>query len=654
MQRFFAYLSVGTERACDERDAQRIKLTHGIYVTLGVITAPYAVLFGLLGVKSLALGVIPIAGIYLAAPLVTKHLGFAVTRFIQFTLFPFVVALYSSGLGEGTLIHLLYFPAVALPFLVTPVKERALLAYGVAAPMAMYAALTATDFTLLGTAALSVEVQRWVGLGLVPTTFAILLSAVAFFAVSTARAQARLDQRTAEMSLVLENVDQALVTIDREGRLSAERSRVFEAWFGPVRADDTLWTYFERVDGKQVVALKLGFEQLLEGFLPVEVALDQLPSRYVHQGRTYQLRLSPVGAEPWQRFLVVITDITAEVERKAVEADQADFSRAVQHLALRRRAFLDALVELGRLAEELHSASGEGLLRALHTIKGNAAVWGLEQLAKAAHVAEEQLLSGETEAEVAIRTVRDVWGRSMLPLEPLLGDASAIELPRAEVEKLVSLADANALSGVQRLARSWLSEPLAPRLEHLAEQARALGRRLGRGEVTVKVSAVDVRAEAGVAKTLPALLVHLVRNAIDHGLEAPFERDAIGKPPGGAVWLWASAKEEELVVVVRDDGRGVDWQAVASKAKAKGLPAETHGELVDALFSDGLSTREEATDVSGRGVGLSAVREGVTRLGGTIDVHSERGVGTTFTIRLPVRASMEPMAARTEGLRATA
>ncbi|MDX2013648.1 MAG: hypothetical protein SFW67_25870, partial [Myxococcaceae bacterium] len=125
MQRFFRYLNVGSERACDERDAQRVRLTHGIYVTLGVITAPYAALFALLGVKALAVGVVPIASIYLAAPLVTRRFGFTVTRLIQFTLFPFVVALYASGLGEGTLIHLLYFPAVALPFLVTPVKERA-------------------------------------------------------------------------------------------------------------------------------------------------------------------------------------------------------------------------------------------------------------------------------------------------------------------------------------------------------------------------------------------------------------------------------------------------------------------------------------------------------------------------------------------------
>jgi two-component system chemotaxis sensor kinase CheA len=635
MHRFFSYLVIGIEQACDEREAQRLRLTHGIYVTLGVITAPYAVLFGLLGVKALAVGVVPIASVYLAAPLVTRRFGFVVTRLIQFTLFPFVVALYSSGLGEGTLIHLLYFPAVALPFLVTSLKERALLAYGVAMPMVMYAALVATDFTLLGTAALAPEVQRWVGLGLVPTTFAILLSAVAFFAVSTAKAQARLDQRTAEMSLVLENVDQALVTIDREGRLSSERSKAFDAWFGAPRPDDSLWTFFERVDAKQASALKLGFEQLVDGFLPVEVALEQLPSRYLHGGRTFQLKLSPVGGEPWSRFLVVNTDVTDELARRAAEAEQADFSRAVQHLALRRRPFLDALVELGRLVDELGTASGEALLRVMHTVKGNAAVWGLEQLARAAHVAEEQLLTGETEGPLAAATVREAWGRSRGPLEPLLGDASALELPRAEVESLVSLAEANALPAVQQLARTWLSEPLAPRFEHLADQARALARRLGRGEVTVKVAAVDVRVEPKLARTLPGLLVHLVRNAIDHGHEAPFERDALLKPPHGSVWLWASAKEDALVVVVRDDGRGVDWRAVADKARARGLPADSHAHLVEALFTDGLSTRDEATEVSGRGVGLSAVKAGIEALGGFIDVHSERGVGTTFTIRLP-------------------
>jgi len=139
-----------------------------------------------------------------------------------------------------------------------------------------------------------------------------------------------------------------------------------------------------------------------------------------------------------------------------------------------------------------------------------------------------------------------------------------------------------------------------------------------------------------------------VRNAVDHGLESPDERIAAGKPEAGRLQLVARYTNDALVIEVVDDGRGIVWDRVREKAEAAGLPSATEHDLVKALFSDGVSTADEVSETSGRGVGLAAVDSVVRELGGEIAVQSELGKGTRFTFtfsgRAPRRASMARVA----------
>ncbi len=128
-------------------------------------------------------------------------------------------------------------------------------------------------------------------------------------------------------------------------------------------------------------------------------------------------------------------------------------------------------------------------------------------------------------------------------------------------------------------------------------------------------------------------LGHVVRNAVDHGLEAPGERLSLGKPTLGTLVLKARVEGDQLVFEVTDDGRGIDWASIVEHAKARGLPHTTPAELVDALCADGVTTRDAADDVSGRGVGMASVRERVRTLGGRIEVRSAKGVGTSWFVR---------------------
>jgi chemotaxis protein histidine kinase CheA len=133
--------------------------------------------------------------------------------------------------------------------------------------------------------------------------------------------------------------------------------------------------------------------------------------------------------------------------------------------------------------------------------------------------------------------------------------------------------------------------------------------------------------------------VHAVRNAIDHGVELPEERVAAGKPRHGRLGLSAQRSGDGYRLRIRDDGRGVDWAAVAHICQERGWPCSSRAELVAALLAPGFSTRTEVTETSGRGVGLSALAEVVRGLGGKLQLESEPGQGTCLSLSLPTRHS---------------
>ena len=132
------------------------------------------------------------------------------------------------------------------------------------------------------------------------------------------------------------------------------------------------------------------------------------------------------------------------------------------------------------------------------------------------------------------------------------------------------------------------------------------------------------------------MLVHVVRNAVDHGLESPEARVASGKSSSPSLVLSARADEDCIVIEISDDGRGIDWARVRAKAAASKRPTASTDDLVDLLLDAGFSTRDDVTTTSGRGVGMAAVAEEVRRLGGKIQVESSVGVGTCWRFSLPM------------------
>ena len=170
---------------------------------------------------------------------------------------------------------------------------------------------------------------------------------------------------------------------------------------------------------------------------------------------------------------------------------------------------------------------------------------------------------------------------------------------------------------------------------------RNLARDLGK-EVDLHLMGEETELDRSVVDEIGDPLIHLIRNALDHGLETPEERVAAGKPRAGTVVLAAGHEGNQIVISIKDDGRGIDPEKVGRKAVDKGLMTEEQlasmmpREILDLIFLPGFSTKEKATDLSGRGVGMDVVRTNIKKLNGIIDIRSEMGRGSEFILKLPL------------------
>jgi two-component system chemotaxis sensor kinase CheA len=175
--------------------------------------------------------------------------------------------------------------------------------------------------------------------------------------------------------------------------------------------------------------------------------------------------------------------------------------------------------------------------------------------------------------------------------------------------------------------------------ERMTFVVRDLARESGK-KVIVQLSGGETEIDKFLVERMLDPLMHLVRNAVSHGLETTAEREAQGKQPEGLLSLTAMTAGERIMIKIADDGRGIDRELVVARAKASGLSdGDTDiddAALLDLICSPGLSTRDEANRESGRGVGMDVVKQAVEELGGRMSLATKTGEGTTFTLELPL------------------
>jgi two-component system chemotaxis sensor kinase CheA len=227
---------------------------------------------------------------------------------------------------------------------------------------------------------------------------------------------------------------------------------------------------------------------------------------------------------------------------------------------------------------------------------------------------------------------------SRIKLRRALGSADSDSLDTLDELDKIS-------SNLQNTVMDMRLIPLKKVFDKFPRLVRDLAREEGK-QVNFEVEGQDIELDRTILDEISDPLMHVLRNAVDHGIEPPEEREAAGKDPVGTVELRAEREHDTVVITVEDDGGGLDVERIKDKAVAEGvatreeLAALPEEEIFDYIFHPGFSTNEEITDVSGRGVGMDVVKTTVEALDGTVSVSSTPGEGSTFRIRLPVSVAI--------------
>jgi two-component system, chemotaxis family, sensor kinase CheA len=449
-----------------------------------------------------------------------------------------------------------------------------------------------------------------------------------------------LSDRNRDMRLVLDNVGQGFLTVDPGGLVSAERSAIAASWVGGYVPGKKIWEHLAALDPGGADWFRVAWEAIGDDVLPLEMSIDQLPKRWASGQTTFALEYRPLVVEgKLTQVLVVMSDVTAQVEREQLEIEQRDFVRVFQCLRKDKKGLLEFFSEADDLVSKILSEDlpVAELRRLLHTLKGNSGLFGLSALAAFCHDLEGDLLETDGALTGSQREqLGRLWGALASSLRGLLGGdrTDRVEVDQAEYAAVLDALDGNgAREEIALRIKGWQFETAETRLTRLAEQARAIGSRLGKGHLNVVLEPNDVQLFPGAWSAFWSAFAHAIRNAVDHGIESPEERLAAGKPAQGQIRLTTRLHGDELVVEIADDGRGIAWDLVRERAAAAGLPSETREDLVEALFRDGLTTKGEVSEFSGRGVGMGAVRAICRKMGGTVQVTSTPGQGTCLSFR---------------------
>jgi two-component system chemotaxis sensor kinase CheA len=199
---------------------------------------------------------------------------------------------------------------------------------------------------------------------------------------------------------------------------------------------------------------------------------------------------------------------------------------------------------------------------------------------------------------------------------------------------------------LQRRVLDLRTTPLARVMETLPRTARQLAEQLGK-RVEVELSGTELDLDRSILDRLNEPLLHVVRNAVDHGIETPAARLAAGKDEVGHITIAARRKKDSIIIDVADDGAGIDLESVRNRAIEAGLlhPGLAEdlppSEIAALIFRPGISTAENISEVSGRGVGMDAVKATIESLGGVVELRSEHGKGTTTSVFVPITAAVQ-------------
>ncbi|MCO7225251.1 Hpt domain-containing protein [Pleionea sp. CnH1-48] len=490
-----------------------------------------------------------------------------------------------------------------------------------------------------------------------------------------------LDIYLEEADEILENMDEALQvwshdTADKSSIETLQRS--LHTLKGGARLSNLtalgdltheLESYFESVADGKITTDKSHIQFVMKGYDVIGSMVEEVRSKHqITTPAAYMLQLDQlVKGEPLEE---ITTSAPAPVEAETATPKVVPFTKkpepetTADDAAPQRRSRQQEVVRIGSdQLESLVNLAGEtSIFRARLDQQVSVLRYNLDEMDQAIDRLREQLRNLEIETDAQIEYRREITGQydDFDPLEfdrytrqqeltRILGESAADLL--SVKDSLDNLAgDAETLLLQQGRVNTEMQESLmrtrmipfdslVPRLRRIVRQ---IGNELGK-TVDLSISA-DGEMDRTVLERMIAPIEHMLRNAMDHGIENPQERIAASKPETGRVRIRMYRQGSEVFIEITDDGRGLNIDAIRAKALERELITEnselTDHELQQMIFEAGFSTATEVTQISGRGVGMDVVSSEIKQMGGVVEINSEVGKGATFTVKLPFTVSV--------------
>ncbi len=481
-----------------------------------------------------------------------------------------------------------------------------------------------------------------------------------------------LNEKSAEMGVMLDHLEQGVFTFNRDFTINKEHSKRAPAILNVRDVPSATWEELLRVDSATLTAFRQWIDVMAGpvGIRSVERVARLNPIQELSLATDDGIRHVTLTCRPilrhdqvW-RFLVLVTDVTeqrrARTELEEKRLTQQRESERILALVRSDRAEIDDLSErCHELLKALRATTLDDLLirqvaplrRAVHTLKGDTGSFGFSALSVCLAGVEEHLFTDGSAASSQER-----WTASLAALEAevaAIGEwrmrlfserADRLSVDHKSYRALVSelfsgvLVDPAAILERVRYLPARRLRDQCRRYQYLLEAYRWTH---GKQLADLHVATPDVAILPHVMRTIDSSIVQLLRNAMDHGIESDQDRVVAGKGPG-RITLEACYVQDAIEVTVADDGRGIDEAAVVAAAIKAGVvtpeQAErlTAEERVQLVLRPGVTTRQEAGEISGRGVGLDAVADALRSRSGSLRIVTHAGRGSAMTFRLPM------------------
>ncbi len=473
------------------------------------------------------------------------------------------------------------------------------------------------------------------------------------------------EDRTAEirglnqkLKALLDSLDQGFLIFDENGLCWEITSKACETVLETSPAGKKIWDVL-KLPENEVRGFSRWLTTLFSELLPFEDLSCLGPAQFPHsQGQQVKLDYYPIrnAENRIQGVVLVATDITSLIRAQEEAEKEKAHAGFILKMFKQKKSFLSFFEESQKLMSELNrvtlsppsSWDRDVLFRILHTIKGGAASFSVRDVAHYAHELESVIQNwdqfNESKWDQFMENLQLCFTQLSHDVQNLLGKSPTHQIPVVEIAK-PELVQILSIMGAWSKTRDWaeqltahyLTEPLTQSFESYDYLIQQTATSLNKKVKPLHFINPEFRWNFELYQSFASTLVHVFRNAVDHGLESPEERMAAGKSEQGEISIYAQRNQNEIEIRIADDGKGIPIEKIKARRSEKGLQNEnlSDQQILMTVFEPQFSTRTEVTDISGRGVGLDAVKTELEKMGGSVQIESIINRGTTFIFKLP-------------------